>query len=130
MTLIDTGSQVSTIAKWYYKYLSVKPLHSMENLSRVVGAGGQEVPFCGFIDIEVTFPKYDTGTDAAVTALVLVVPNNDYNKRVPVVIGTNVTKHYRDKCSEQYGEDFIGKIHTSRPCLSSRASQSMTKRIA
>ena len=87
MTLIDTGSQVNTIAKWYYdKYLSVKPLRSVENLLRVVGAGGQEVPFCGFVNVEVTFPKYDIGTDAAVPALVLVVPDNDY-------IGTNVTKH-------------------------------------
>ena len=87
----------------------------MKNLLRVVGAGGQEVPFCVFFEVEVKIPKYETGTDAAVTALVLVVPDNYYDERVPVVIGTNVTKHYRDKCSERYGEDFIGKVQTSSP---------------
>lgn len=116
MALLDTGSQVSTIAEWYYnKYLSNKPVQPIENLLRVVGAGGQEVPFSGFIDVEVSFPHSDTGDDDTVVALVLIVQDNEYNKCVPMVIGTNVAEQYKVKCSDKYGKNFLDKLQTSPP---------------
>lgn len=79
MALLDTGSQVSTVAEWFYnKYLSNKHVQLIENLLRVVGAGGQEVPFSGFIEVDVSFPHSDTGNDDTVVALVLIVQDNEY----------------------------------------------------
>ena len=59
----------------------------MESLLRVVGAAGQDVPCLGYVDVEVEFPVEEAGLCSCLQALVLVVPDNAYNQRVPLVIG-------------------------------------------
>ena len=45
--------------------------------------------FLSFIDAEVEFPEHEAGFSGCVQALNLVVPDNAYNERVPLAIGTN-----------------------------------------
>ena len=98
-------------------------MNPVESLLRVVGAAGQGVPFLGYVDIEVDvpflgyveveFPAEEAGLCSCSQALVLVVPDNAYNQRVPLVIGTNILRECKDRCEEQGGADFLQRTHTS-----------------
>ena len=92
----------------------------------MVGAAGQDVPFLGYVDVEVEFPVEEAGVCSCLQALVLVVPDNAYNQRVPLVIGTNVVRECKDRCEEQGGAGFLQRIHTSSAWK--RAYQSMRVR--
>ena len=60
-SLIDTESQVTTISKDVYdRYLRDCDIHSIKTI-KVVGAAGQEVPFLGYISVNISFPKQEAG---------------------------------------------------------------------
>ena len=62
-------------------------MHPVESLLRVVSAASQDVPFLGYVyvDVDVEFPVEEAGLCSRLQALVLVVPDNAYNQRVPLV---------------------------------------------
>ena len=62
----------------------------------MVGAAGQDVPLLEYVDAEIEFPEDEAGLSGCVEALVLVVPENAYNQRVPLLIGTKVVKDCKD----------------------------------
>lgn len=88
--LLDTGSQVTTIPQSFYeRHLSgqeIKPLH---DLLEVEGAAGQSVPYLGYIELAVTFPKEFVGVPIEVNTLALVVPNLNTITEPLVLIDTN-----------------------------------------
>ncbi len=84
----DTGSQVTTIPLSFYQdYLSNHPMKSLESLLEVEGANGQSVPYLGYVELTLTFPKEFLGVKAEVTTLALVVP--DVMHVPQVLVGTN-----------------------------------------
>lgn len=86
--LLDTGSQVTTIPLSFYKNnLSHHPLKPLESLLEVEGANGQSVPYLGYVELTLMFPKEFLGIDAEVTTLALVVP--DLVNVPQVLVGTN-----------------------------------------
>ena len=85
----------------------------MESLLRVVGAAGQDVPFLGYVEVEVEFPLEEAGLCSRLQALVLVVPDNACNQQVPLVIRTNIVRECKDHCEEQGGAGFLQRTHTS-----------------
>ena len=87
--LIDSGSMITTVSEEFYSKLDPQPiLHSMEQIS-VTGADGREIPYKGYIEVEVQIPHVSSDTYAVP---VLVVNNTDYNLTVPVIIGTNMIR--------------------------------------
>lgn len=91
LALLDTGSQVTSILEqFYWEHLSDRPMQPLKGLERVVGAAGQEVPFLGYVELSISFPRTEAGTDKVFQTLVLVVPDNQYNQHVPLILGTNV----------------------------------------
>lgn len=73
--LLDTGSQVTTIPQSFYEEnLSDHSLKPLENLLEV-GANGQAVPYLGYIELTLKFPKAFIGTEVEVPTLALVVPD-------------------------------------------------------
>ena len=67
LALLDTGSQVTSIAKSFYdRHLSGQPIQLVENMVRVVGAGRNEVPFLGYVTTGVGFPKGEMGVEGPV----------------------------------------------------------------
>ena len=65
------------------------PIHSINQLVKIKGAGGDAIDYVGFIEAELSFPM---GTHLFKTeALLLVLPTTEYQKRVPVTIGTSLT---------------------------------------
>lgn len=89
--ILDTGSQVTTISETFHsKYMSNLPVQPIHNLLEVEGAGGQGVPYLGYVEVHLTFPENVTGTEEQMSVLALIVPENQFNSKVPVLIGTNV----------------------------------------
>lgn len=98
---IDTGSQVTTIpVSFYNKNLSDQPVKPLHNLLEVEGAAGQSVPYLGYVETTVTFPKDFLGADFEVPTLALVVPDIRPASPSSVLIGMNTLEilytHYLD----------------------------------
>ena len=52
-----------------------------------VNAGGSQLPYNGYIEAYISTPSFE---GIALSIPVLVVPNTEYNRTVPVIIGVNV----------------------------------------
>ena len=88
--LIDTGSQVTTLSMSFYKSkLQNVKLHDLDESLRIEAANGQPIPYAGYIEVDIELPGSLPG-DAKMVAPILIVNDTPYNKRVPLIIGTNV----------------------------------------
>ena len=89
--LLDSGSRITSISEAFYETLDPKPtLHSITEFGlSVTCANGTELPYKGYIEADIVVPSLGNTT---YKAPVLVVENTDYNRRVPVIIGTNVIR--------------------------------------
>lgn len=85
--ILDTGSQVTTVSQSFYESnLSKFDIHPLNELLEIEAANGQTVPYSGFIEVDITFPKDCFGSEITVSPLVLVVPNIQSNA---LLNGTN-----------------------------------------
>lgn len=88
--LIDTGSQVTTVPQSFYaRHFSEQDIKPLHDLLEVEGANGQFVPYLGYIEMTVTFPKVFVGAPIDVHTLALVVPDLRDTTQPLVLIGTN-----------------------------------------
>ncbi len=103
--LLDTGSQVTTIPQSFYESnLSDFPLKPLENLLEVEGANGQAVPYLGYIELTLKFPKEFIGAEFEVPTLALVVP--DLTSLSQILVGTNSLDVLYSKCAEENAANF------------------------
>ena len=101
--LLDTGSQITTISRSFYNQnLTHVTLENCHDLLRVEGVGGNVLPYDGYVVCEITVPLTDTKSFTQVIPI-LVVPDTNYNRNTPGIIGTN----------------FLSKIPTNQQPLSS-----------
>lgn len=93
--LVDTGSQLTTISETFHREklskLEIKPLTDIFGEDEFVmrSAGGHNLPYRGYIEAQVEIPGARTQLDT----LILVVPDTDYKRRVPVLVGTNLMRY-------------------------------------
>lgn len=88
--LLDTGSQVTTIPEFYYnRHLLKHPINSLNNLLNVEGANGQAVPYLGYIEVTIAFPKDFVGVDIEVPTLALIVPDLPSSSQPNILVGMN-----------------------------------------
>lgn len=74
LALVDTGSQVTTISENFHKeYLSNSPIQQLDDILKIEGAGGQDVPFLGFIEVDISFPEETNGVGEYLPTVVLLV---------------------------------------------------------
>ena len=86
-SLLDTGSQVTHISLDYSQAMGIpiNPKDQLVNMREL----GDAIEYVGFIETDLSFPM---GTHVFKTeALLLVLPTTEYQKRVPVTIGTSLT---------------------------------------
>lgn len=82
--LLDTRSQVTTVSTAFYKeHLSEQPSQPF-NLLDVEGANGQFVPYLGYVEVNIGFPKDFIDTAPEVSTLALVVPDLRSNSDLPI----------------------------------------------
>lgn len=55
--------------------LTPQTIHPLDDLLEGEGANGQTVPYTGYIEVSITFPKSFLGVDIEVPTLALVVPD-------------------------------------------------------
>lgn len=97
--LLDTGSQVTTVAKSFYQtHLSDHPIESISNILEVEGANGQPVPYLGYIEVNLKFPRALIESEPEISTLALIVPDLRSNSGVPLLIGTNTLDPLYDQC--------------------------------
>lgn len=98
--LVDTGSQVTTISqKFHTTNLTDVPIHNCSRLLRVAGAGGENLPYSGYVEVSVKMPVSSTEYFEAEIP-VLVVPDTAYNSSVPLLIGTNFLSRMSNTITE------------------------------
>lgn len=74
--LLDTGSQVTTISMTFYQdHLSNFSIKPTSDLLEVEGANGQTVPYLGYVETNIKFPKNFLETEPEILTLALIVPN-------------------------------------------------------
>ena len=82
--LVDSGAQISSILDKFVKLLKLQ-VHSLETLLDLKPTGGGSVPYDGYVEVRMQIPGI-AAFDLDV--LMLVIPESEYSKRVPVTIGT------------------------------------------
>ncbi|KAG1925816.1 interleukin-1 receptor accessory protein-like 1-A [Pimephales promelas] len=120
--LLDTGSQVTTIPQSFYEsHLSDHPLKSLGNLLEVEGANGQAVPYLGYIELVLKFPKEFVGAEIEIPTLALVVP--DLKSLSQVLVGTNsldvlyghcINEKQNNPCSDFHGYQAVLRVLEAR----------------
>lgn len=104
--LLDTGSQVTTIpVSFYNQRFADQPVKPLCDILQVEGAAGQAVPYLGYVEMTVTFPREFLGADFDVATLALVVPDGRSDFQSPVLIGMNTleplySQHMESKVAE------------------------------
>jgi hypothetical protein len=66
------------------------------------------MPYSGYISASIR--SYGTQQDTLDDCLFLIVPNNNYNARVPVLIGTNIISRLMDIAYDEFGSRYICKM--------------------
>lgn len=105
--LVDSGSQVSIVSESFHrKHLGHLELNELDVPLRVTGAGGQSVPYKGYITAKVTLPSDIVGVQKEVEGWFLVCQDTEYSTTVPMIIGTNTIQLYTEHCRELAGRNF------------------------
>ena len=95
--LIDSGSMISTIAESMVK--RIKPIPEIKTPNEftlsvnVAGGSKLHVSYFGYVEVEVSVGFL--GEKEIMPVPLLVVETTDYNRNVPVVIGTNIIRLYK-----------------------------------
>ena len=104
IALLDSGSMVSTITSQYWsEHFPDQQVHPLDDLLTLSGAGGSDIPYRGYVEIDTKLP----GVDAS--PFPLVVEETEYNSRVPVLIGTNILNKILDGLVHVHGVCFAQK---------------------
>ncbi len=71
------------------QHLSELAIHPLHDLLDVEGANGQSVPYLGYTELSITFPRHFVGSDIEVDTLALVIPHLRSASQQQVLVGTN-----------------------------------------
>lgn len=70
--LLDTGTTVSTICQQFYEsHFPEVPLQSMEDVLKVECAGGQLLPYLGYVEVDVSVLQLGMSTTQIITSACL-----------------------------------------------------------
>ena len=82
--LIDSGAQVSSISDTFASKLGLK-VKQLDTLLDLEPAGGGQVPYNGYVKLRMRVPNVRAFD---LDVLMLVIPESEYSRRVPITIGT------------------------------------------
>ena len=112
--LLDTGSCVSTMCQTFYdEHLKHLPLNPVEGILRLECADGSFMPYTGYIQVQMSTSGIPS--EHVQECIFLIVPDTDYSKDVPLLIGTNILDELLLHCKSELGENFLqnSALHTS-----------------
>ena len=82
--LIDSGAQISSISDKFVKELNLE-VKKLETLLDLEPTGGGRVPYDGYVEVRLQIPNVQAFD---LDVLMLVIPESEYSKSVPITIGT------------------------------------------
>ena len=82
--LIDSGAQIFSILNKFAKLLNLE-VKKLEMLLDLEPTGGGQVPYDGYVEVRLQIPNVQAFD---LDVLMLVIPESEYSKSVPVTIGT------------------------------------------
>lgn len=96
--LVDSGSMVTTLSLSGYHSMKNQPeLKDLSNLGLEISvADGSLLKYKGYIECSVKTPF----SNVELFVPVLIVPDTDFNRNCPVIIGTNVLRICRDQSNQ------------------------------
>ena len=89
---------------FFNEHFNEDDLRPLGDLLKVTGAGGDDLPYHGYVEVELSFGGKSYGYFP-----VLVVNDTTYNVRVPLLIGMNVLKKIKDDLFSSQGVRFMQK---------------------
>ncbi|PJE77975.1 hypothetical protein CI610_03096 [invertebrate metagenome] len=123
--LLDTGATISTVSESFRRdYLHHLPIRQLDTILKVECADGQPLPYSGYVEASVRF--HGLGGSRDLSCLFLIVPDSEYNTRVPVLLGTNVLTPLMEDCRKELGVRYAQHGNFGTPwflafrCLSMR----------
>ena len=82
--LIDSGAQVSSISDTFASKLGLK-IKQLNTLLDLEPTGDVQVPYNGYVELRMRVPNVRAFD---LNVLMLVIPESEYSRRVPITIGT------------------------------------------
>ena len=82
--LLDMGSQLSPISWTWVKKLNLEP-NQLQSILRIEGSGGLEVPYLGYVEVQLELPKIKAFNH---DVLLLIVPDSAHMQSTPITLGT------------------------------------------
>jgi hypothetical protein len=115
--LIDTGSQITTLAKWFFvEHFSDSPLEIFQESLQINLADGNLLEYIGVVCLKLSLPEIDPSLSFSTP--VVIVSDTDFNKGCPLILGTNVIDECRDHLQNKFGNSYTQKSKISTPwCL-------------
>lgn len=115
--LLDTGSTISTMNENFYekelKHLGIS-IYPITDILEVECANGEKLPYSGYIEVTISTNGLENSDNLPKFPL-LIVPNNNYNRNVPILLGTNVLQYFLNDVQQQYGMNFLQKAKMFTP---------------
>lgn len=111
-SLLDPGSQVTVVSWSFYKdHLSHQPIKSMSHLLEVDGANGLSIPYLGYVELNIAFPKEFIKSEPEIYTLALVILDICSSSNIPVLIGTNTLDLLYDEHCGHTTLNIISPLH-------------------
>ena len=82
--LIDSGAQISSISDTFASKLGLE-IKQLNTLLDLEPTGGGQVPYGGYVELCMRVPNVKAFD---LDVLMLVIPESEYSRRVPIAIGT------------------------------------------
>lgn len=93
---------MTTVSQSFYNlHLSDHTIHPVSDILEIEGANGQSVPYTGYVQVNLQFPKEFIASEPEIETLALIVQDVRSNSDIPVLIGTNTL----DSLYEQFWDD-------------------------
>lgn len=99
--LVDSGSMVTTVSEDFLRSLHPQPtINGLDDLI-LKCPDSKSLPYLGYIEATI---EAEFLCDKEVCVPALVVPSTSYHTEVPIVVGTNVIRLYKEMCSDTEDE--------------------------
>jgi len=91
--------------------MTTSPLQNLDTLLDIECADGQQLPYLGYIEVELTVP----GDLRKHPCILLVTSDSRYNHDVPLLLGTNILIDILSMVKQDYGERFLQVCRLTTP---------------
>ncbi|XP_076083902.1 uncharacterized protein LOC143054750 [Mytilus galloprovincialis] len=109
--LLDTESTVSTVSETFYnRYLQDQIIQPLDLIIKIECADGKDMPYLGYITASIELPGAATNGSRH-RCLFLVVPDSNYNREVPLLLGTNILKEIMEDVKLRFGSKFLQDVN-------------------